>query len=513
MSLLKDNSIRKISSFSSIATAAIGPDSDNRISFFLKHIIVHLSKNEQLELMLVCKDWFYIILPIIYESPKFGSYWKTEWESFSKLLSNLKPKRANIFYDDDKFYTQMIRGSIKKLTLSNIAYNLYSDIDENWLSWILTELTNLEFLDLSGCEFVTNQSISAFSSNLERKRGKSKIYGQASNPGIFNVGSMWQFPLKSLNISNCFDLSTTSLKRIFSTFTNLSVVTARNLGSMNDSVLETISENLINLATLDVSNCKGITDIGITCLISKRSKIKNLRIAECLGVSNGSISQLYLLPELRVLDISQCSNITFSGFQSLNCNIQLEKMNISTSNKPNRDKTGCDNIKALISHRCPKLKHSKHILDGLIGIAQSMPNITYLTLSLNSVSLKMSVPTMMQIRLVWEQFQNLQVLEIWDINKPVYSDQFLQIAVSAPALKKVVMKVVSDVKHRNKISSTFELNTSSDSDYDSDESLDRQIEAKAKYIDKDTITRLNSLCIEMKKEVRFVFEPLDVIDY
>ncbi|OLY84124.1 F-box/LRR-repeat protein 2 [Smittium mucronatum] len=490
-------------------------------------------------------EWFYSVIPLIYDSPVFGFYWKTPLDSFIKFLSLLKNSNQRLALTPTNSLTLDIRRAVRKLDLTNINYHIYKDIKPDWLYKLITRLPNLEHINMKKFEYVSNDSI-LFLYNRFSSRSVSH-FSCISNAACLNNldfsphSHIFQ-SLKFLGIGSCSNLSAISLQILLSLFTNLSSLSAPNLYCLNDTVLSIISQNLKSLLTLDISRSPNATDIGFIRL--SKIPLRNLRVSGCKNISNSSLENLSNFPSLRVFDISLNSKIDYTGFHKLRRRLEIARLDSlhrpfsgstnlvfspTTSTTTNTIPIAQSNsshsfgsmaITALLAHGCNKLVQPLDF-SGLYHISQVLPKLSYLTLSYSSLIPKSSDSAAINLNklgLVLETFENLVSLEIHDINEPVHLDTFLVFANRLPAIKTIKLLVVTaSIHQRCGIESSFENGSSStepDQSYDSDDSIFRSVPKIKKYLlNKSKVDELNQLSTQIGRNVTFIYIPIDPIEY
>ncbi|KAJ1669162.1 hypothetical protein EV182_008883, partial [Spiromyces aspiralis] len=64
------------------------------------------------------------------------------------------------------------------------------------------------------------------------------------------------------------------------------------------------------LRTLDIAACQKVDDRALFVLSRTRPSFCNLRVAGCHNISSAGIAYLHRCPNLKTLDVSQCSKLS-----------------------------------------------------------------------------------------------------------------------------------------------------------------------------------------------------------
>lgn len=255
------------------------------------------SKKDLLSIALTCKYWADLIISMIWFRPGINNR-----NIFNKLEKTMKLDSKTTIWNYRKF--------IKRLNLSLIP----GLVNDDFLN-LFVGCMNLERITLVNCSKITSNSISNLLENCKRLQSidltgvtnlQDEIYFQLSKhckrlQGLYAPGSM--------NISKgavCqLVLSCPLLKR----------VKLSDCNSIDDEVINLLVENCQNLVELDIHGCEKISNNALFKIFSELDNLKEFKISknqninyECLENSfNGSILSL---DKLRILDFTQCSNIT-----------------------------------------------------------------------------------------------------------------------------------------------------------------------------------------------------------
>ncbi|OMJ23149.1 hypothetical protein AYI70_g2438 [Smittium culicis] len=191
----------------------------------------------------------------------------------------------------------------------------------------------------------------------------------------------------------------------------------------------------------------------------------------------------------------------------------------------NSTSVGVDNLFAIIAHGCQRLIQPQDFL-GLFNISLTAVKLKYLTLSYYSLvpesSHKMSNNSNYNLNMLsnaLRTFENLEILEIHDIDRPVKLDLFLVLACHLPRIKAIKLYVISSLHQKYGINSFYENKSSSSQseseiEYDSDDSVFRSNrQLKSVLLNKPEVSKINNLVSQMGQQAKFIYFPVDRIEY
>lgn len=168
---------------------------------------------------------------------------------------------------------------------------------------LFAQLTNLESLDLSGCDLPTSESLGHLKplGNLKYlDLSRWKLYAT----GLLHLVGL---PLETLILSDCNPLASGGLGYLqqFAKLRHLDISSCR----IEDQGLADISQ-VINLTHLSLGYLLCITDAGIEHLLDL-TNLKMLRIESCNGMTNASLPHIARMTNLTDLQLvnSQVTNL------------------------------------------------------------------------------------------------------------------------------------------------------------------------------------------------------------
>ena len=92
--------------------------------------------------------------------------------------------------------------------------------------------------------------------------------------------------LEDINISNCPNLSTIGVTQLIKRCPNLVIITALNVGRIEDAVGHAISSYIPNVVSLDLAGASGLTAMSLTSLLQKCRKLEHINFSGVPGLSD-----------------------------------------------------------------------------------------------------------------------------------------------------------------------------------------------------------------------------------
>lgn len=254
------------------------------------------SKHDLISIALTCKYWADLIISIIWFRPGvnnkhiFAKLERTMQLPFNKTMWNYKKfiKRLNLSLIpnsvNDEFLNLFVGcTNLERITLVNCSYLTHSSISK-----LLEGCSRLQSIDLTGVSDIQDDIYLQLATHCKRLQG---LYA----PGSANIS---QDAVLSL-IHNC-----PLLKR----------VKLSDCNNITDDVVYALVKNCPSLVELDLHGCEKVTNKSLHALFLQLESLKEFKISknqnitfECFDSPNGSI---LCLDKLRILDFTQCSNIT-----------------------------------------------------------------------------------------------------------------------------------------------------------------------------------------------------------
>ena len=234
----------------------------------------------------------------------------TAWRDacYSKSVWKGVHAKLHLRRSSPSFFQSLMKRGIRHVQILSLRRTLKD---------VVTGITNLESLNLSGCYNVTDTGLAhAFSLDLPH--------------------------LKILDLSLCKQVTDSSLGRIAQHLKNLEILELGGCSNITNTGLLLIAWGLKKLKKLNLRSCWHISDQGIGHLagLSKETAEGNLQLEylglqDCQRLSDESLKHIAQgLTSLKTINLSFCISVTDSGLKFLSKMPKLEELNLRA----------CDNI-------------------------------------------------------------------------------------------------------------------------------------------------------------------------
>jgi hypothetical protein len=177
----------------------------------------------------------------------------------------------------------------------------------------LTQIPSLTELDLSGCDQVTDVSVS----RLKKINGLEildlSFCNQISDASLVQLAELEN--LRSLNLNWCYAVTDGGLSALAkcSSLQSLSLWGCEEVTDLGVTALA----KLPILRSLDLPEFASITDASLIMLSDKAQSLECLRLDHLTTITDDGIRQLGKMFSLSVLTIQSCPNITASAIKDL----------------------------------------------------------------------------------------------------------------------------------------------------------------------------------------------------
>ncbi|GME76278.1 unnamed protein product [Ambrosiozyma monospora] len=214
---------------------------------------------------------------------------KTTW-NYRSYIKRLNLSLVPHMVTDDYLSLFIGATNLERITLVNC-----SNIHHQSVANILRGCSRLQSIDLTGVKDIQDDIYLALASNCKRLQG---LYA----PGSSKISKEAVLML----IENC-----SLLKR----------VKLSDCNNVDDDVIIRLVNNCPNLVEIDLHGCDQVTNNSLHFLFSKLEFLKEFKISKnanltykCFESKNGGI---LCLDKLRILDFTQCSNVTDKAVESV----------------------------------------------------------------------------------------------------------------------------------------------------------------------------------------------------
>jgi len=172
---------------------------------------------------------------------------------------------------------------------------------------------NIKIVKLEKCYKLNNEMLdkmcSAFSATLQ-------VLNIKECGGVKSLESINQCTiLEQLNISDCKNIPLDSMVKCLP-------VSLKDLFlcklSISQPQLESIAKQCKNLEVLVLEECSGITDAAVQSVVTNCPQLRTLNLSWCSNITDKGIETIATnCPELRVLEVNQCYALTDKAVQSV----------------------------------------------------------------------------------------------------------------------------------------------------------------------------------------------------
>lgn len=219
------------------------------------------------------------------------------------VISKLHLRRAN-----PSLFPSLVKRGIKRVQILSLRRSLRD---------VVTGISNLECLDLSGCYNVTDIGLGgAFSNDL---------------PCI-----------TALNLSLCKQVTDNCLGRIAQSLKNLEILELGGCCSISNTGLLLIAWGLRKLKQLNLRSCRHISDVGIGHLAGQSPhaatgtlELEHLGLQDCQKLTDQALKHVSGgIMQLKTINLSFCGSVTDTGLKFISKMPNLQEVNLRS----------CDNI-------------------------------------------------------------------------------------------------------------------------------------------------------------------------
>lgn len=320
----------------------------------LAMVFSHVTKKTDLfSVMLSCKYWASIVIDTIWFRPGINSkstlhkicavmkLSDTHWD-YRSFIKRLNLSLVPHYIDDELLSLFVGSTNLERITLVNC-----SKIHSKTICDLLNGCSKLQSIDLTGVNDITDDIYNQLSSQCERLQG---LYA----PGSRNVsgGAVLKLinscsQLKRIKLSDCADIddnivhslvlncpylveldlhgcekvTNKSLYEIFLNLESLKEFKISRNAHIDWKCFETPTGSMMSLdklRVLDFTQCQNITDKAIEKLVQLAPKLRNVVLSKCTSITDQSLRSLALLNKnLHYIHLGHCSNITDEGAKIL----------------------------------------------------------------------------------------------------------------------------------------------------------------------------------------------------
>ncbi|KAJ3108550.1 hypothetical protein HDU97_000832 [Phlyctochytrium planicorne] len=226
------------------------------------------------------------------------------------------------------------------------------DITDNGLAGLAEGVTNLRFIDLSNCRKLTDNGILSILSNAPTIVNMQMSYCKnlsdtAMNhttwaslrainmqrcTGITDAGfGEWEklgrpFDLRELVLSDCSFLSDVAVASIARCCPNLEILNLSFCCALTESFVGPLVEGCPQIRIFDLSFCgAAVTDSSLNLITTGLCNLERLSIRGCVQVTEAGLQYLKSAKLLKVINFSQCRNLSVSAADASTLNWTIIK--------------------------------------------------------------------------------------------------------------------------------------------------------------------------------------------
>lgn len=225
------------------------------------------------------------------------------------------------FREDAMEIFEMVRFNITHLICSHDLTNQagFSDVINRCPNMVCLDISrsrsftdrlldipeNLEELDISKCEWLTNKNLKKIIEicpNLLKIRLSSNVQLNYSSWSILKGLKR----LEKLDISHCYQIKDEDFKLILQACRNVTHFSLEQCNGLSDNAFFELGKNIPRLTDLDVSRTN-ITDSGLIDLTMRCKQLITLKVVRCKNLTaKGILEAVSNAPNLKSLDITKC---------------------------------------------------------------------------------------------------------------------------------------------------------------------------------------------------------------
>lgn len=229
-------------------------------------------------------------------------------ESLASIGASCKQLKHLEFGGNSNFSDCAIQNMLDQLSLITLNMRDNENLTDGTIENISKTHPNIKTFDIRGCYNLSGPTVA---SALQRFNNMEHLF-LCSIP--FDVGNALSFVHKLKHIKS-LDLSKNE--------------------TINNVVLESISNTCSQLNLLIVNECDNITNEGVIKIVRKCRRLKSLGISNCIGITNNVLNTISNFgKKIEALDISGLENMTKRWIQILERkNKQLKVLDLTDCNQ------------------------------------------------------------------------------------------------------------------------------------------------------------------------------------
>ena len=225
-------------------------------------------------------------------------------------------------------------------------------VDDYVLQTIVIRLFKLQFVNLSGCNLITNTAMKSLAEGCKEtltaidisdckgitEAGISWLAGTVGqmslpcrelrslnvsgcirirNPGISDLG-LGCHNLQFLAVRGCVELTSKSIVDVAKGCPDLRLINTYGCMKVTDLALKALGKYCNNLESVNFGRCPLITDKGVIAVANGCPRIQSVNLAACVNLSeNGICAIAFNCKALQMLNVTGCEDVTENGMKEL----------------------------------------------------------------------------------------------------------------------------------------------------------------------------------------------------
>ena len=209
--------------------------------------------------------------------------------------------------------------SHRKISLSTL-YVHSSTKEMDFICLLLSQTpSRLRELSFHGCASLSNFGLSHLQGNLQNLLSADLSFCTSLTDSGLQVLSK-SFHLRSLNLRRCWKLTSEGINLLTQKCRKIQFLCLSGC-NISDECVSSVCENCPDLRGLDLSDCTSVTDVGLTSLSISSGHLEQLNLSCCKNITDHGVSAISEgCPRLSSLYLSYCVNISDLSIVALSKN-------------------------------------------------------------------------------------------------------------------------------------------------------------------------------------------------
>lgn len=263
----------------------------------LAHVFSNVhNKVDLFSVMLSCRYWASIVIDTIWFRPGINSK-----RTLQKLAEVMRMDPAATHWEYRMF--------IKRLNLSLVPHYITDD----FLS-LFYGCTNLERITLVNCSKVHHATIVELLEGCERLQSIDLTGVKDITDDIYFQLANQCKRLQGLYAPGSSNVSGSAVLRLIQSCPQLKRIKLSDCNNITDDIVGALVENCPYLVELDLHGCEHVTNAALYEIFSRLESLKEFKVSRNSNIDwrcfESSLGPLASLDKLRIVDFTQCPNIT-----------------------------------------------------------------------------------------------------------------------------------------------------------------------------------------------------------